>query len=258
MTSELLADGARLGDRFVAVLGAPRAAGWIAVDDLFGARLPEVLTAVGRRRGTDSPAVAGVLLFEQYALRLVAPALAALLREDARVDVRTSGVRAELEDGAIRRLAFARPPQPLDGDRAAAEARLAAELVDGHLLVVAEALHRHTRVGARVLRGTVANAVANCLLHLSWPEPSRDARVAFARAFLARVGLAELVTVESVNTAGERWMYADRGTCCLAFRTTVNAAREQRYCGTCPVLLEPERRALFAQAAASYAARHPR
>ena len=53
-------------------------------------------------------------------------------------------------------------------------------------------------------------------------------------------------------------MYTDRNTCCLVFRTTLNQARDQRYCLTCPVMPRSDTRALFAQATASYAARHPR
>jgi hypothetical protein len=64
--SELLAHGAELGDRFVAVLGQPPGPQWITAPDLFGRRLPAVLAAVGQHRGTASPAVAAALLFEQY------------------------------------------------------------------------------------------------------------------------------------------------------------------------------------------------
>jgi hypothetical protein len=46
-------------------------------------------------------------------------------------------------------------------------------------------------------------------------------------------------------------MYTDRNTCCLAFRTTVDQAREQPYCGTCPVLGERTRE-LFTAATAAY------
>lgn len=258
MTSELLTYGAELGDRFIAVLGAPDTEGWVSPDELFGARLPDVLAEVGRRRGTDSTAVAAALLFEQYAQRLVAPVLAALLRDDAVVDARPSRVRVELTDGAIRRIAFAEAPA-VDGDREQRHARVARELLDGHLCGVAEALHDRTRVGTRVLRGSIANAVAIALLHMSWPSPARDRYVHDARALLARVpGLVDLVAVESVEAAGEPWMYTDRNTCCLAFRTTLNQARDQPYCGTCPVIPTADVRVLFARATAAYSARHPR
>ena len=116
MSPDLLTYGAQLGDRFVAVLGTPDAPGWLPVGDLFGARLGPALAAVGRHRGTTSPAVAGTLLFEQYAQRLAAPVLAALFRDDAALDVEPDLVRAEFVDGALRRLAFATPVRRADGD----------------------------------------------------------------------------------------------------------------------------------------------
>lgn len=259
MNLEVLTDGAALGDRFVALVGEPDSLGWLPATELFGARLPAALTAVGRSRGTDSPAVAGALLFEQYAHRLIAPVLAALYREGTLVDTCPSAVRVELADGALRRLAFARAPEQAGPDRDATHSRLAEGLVAGNLEPAAQAVHRHSRVGLRVLRGAVANAVANALLHMSWPEQDRARYVAEARAFLDRVpGLAELVTVDAVVSGGERWMYTDRNTCCLAFRTTLNQARDQQYCSTCPVLPRATTRALFARATAAYAARHPR
>lgn len=88
-------------------------------------------------------------------------------------------------------------------------------------------MHRCTRVGRRVLRGAIANAFASS-------------------------------TVSVVESLGERWMYTDRKTCCLAFRTGVNQARDQPFCSACPVLPAEETRALFARATAAYAARRPR
>ncbi len=250
MISEVLADGARLGDRFIALVGEPVAPGWLPSLELFGTGLPAALAAVGIRRGTDSPAVAGALLFEQYAQRLVAPVLAGLHLDGAVVDARPSVVRVELVDGALRRLAFARAPRPGD--------------VRAHQLVAAlepaaAAVHLHTRIGRRVLRGAIANAVASTFLHLSWPDDDRARYVDAARVFLQDVpDLAELVTLDTIHSDGEPWMYTDRNTCCLAFRTTINQAREQQYCSACPVLPPDTTLALFARATAAYAARHPR
>jgi hypothetical protein len=252
MTRHLLTYGAELGDRFVAVLGTPD---WLAVEDLFGSQLGAALTAVGRRRGTGSPAVAGALLFEQYAQRLLAPVLAALFRDNAAVAVEPDRVRAEFVVGVLHRLAFAIPAGPADD----AQARVARDVVEGHLHAVAEAVHDHTRVGTRVLRGSIANAIANTGLHLSWPEPDRHRYLVETRNLLARIpGLAALVNIESVHVAGEPWMYTDRNTCCLAFRTAPNQARDQQFCATCPLTPRATTRAMFTEATASYAARHPR
>lgn len=247
---EVLPDGAALGDRFVARLGVPAEPGWIGVDELFG---PAVLAAVGHARGTGNPAVAAVLLFEQYAQRLAAPVFATWHRHGAVLDARVPLIRARVVDGHLRRLAFADPPEPGDGPGS-----LLAQLVAGNLDPVADTLHRATRAGSRVLRGAMANAVAGALLHLSWPCRDRAEHVADARAWLDRVpGWAALVEVDAVAAGGEPWMYVRRGTCCLAFRTTVNQARAQSCCSSCPVLPRARTAELFGRATAAYAERHP-
>lgn len=259
---EVLADGAALGDRFVAQLGIPSGPGWVGVDDLFG---PATVTAVGTARGTTNPAVAATLLFEQYAQRLVAPVLAALYRDRALLDARLPRIRARVEDGVLRRLAFAAAPEPAAPEPAAPEPAggpdigpVLDRLVAGNLGPAADLVHHRHRAGTRVLRGAMANAVAGSLLHLSWPDPDRAVHVGDARAWLERVpGWAGLVDVAAVETLGERWMYVRRETCCLAFRTTVNQAREQRYCSSCPVLPRSTTVALFERATAAYAARFP-
>jgi hypothetical protein len=105
----------------------------------------------------------------------------------------------------------------------------------------------------------MANAIASTLLHMSWPDPDRARYVADALALLACVpDLADLVTVAAVESLGQRWMYIKRRTCCLAFRTTVNQARERPLCSACPVLPHATTHALFSQATATYHAAHPR
>ncbi len=255
----MLCDGAALGDRFVAQIGTPDGPGWVAAADLFGAGLPGALHAVGTARGTESPAVAGALLLDVYAQRVAAPVLATLYREGHDIDARLPAVHVEPVQGRLGRLAFAHGPSPAGPDRDAARKRVAGRLVASNLELAADAVHRHTRAGPRVLRGAIANAVAITFLHLSWPDHDRARYVDQAQEFLAGVpGLADLVTVEAVTEVGQRWMYTARNTCCLAFRTTTNQSRDQPYCSACPVLPPGTTRSLFAQATATYAERHPR
>lgn len=251
---EVLAGGAALGDRFVARLGVPTGPGWLEVPDLFG---PAVLAAAATAFGTTSPAVAATLLFERYAQRLVAPVLAARYRDRTLLDARLPRIRAHVEGGVLRRLAFAGAPEPIAG--AAADEAVLHRLLAGNLDPVADTLHRRARAGRRVLRGAMANAVASALLHLSWPNADRAAHVADALAWLERVpGWADLVDVRARRVGGEPWMYVRRRSCCLAFRTTVNQAREQPYCSSCPVLAPSTTAALFERATTAYAARRPR
>lgn len=252
---EVIVDGARWGDRFVAFLGVPVSGSWVAAGELFAEELPTTLAALGAARGTDRPAVAGTLLFEQYAHRVAAPVLAALLRDGTVLDARLPQVRAQVVDGTVRRLAFARAPAA--GTDAGSARTDAVDALLAGLEPVADAVHRRTRIGRRVLRGSVANAVAMSLLHISWQHDDRARYVDDALALVDSVPeWAGLVNVDAVTTGGEAWMYVDRNTCCQAFRTSVNQARDQKYCSACPVLPRTTTAMLFGRATAAFAARH--
>lgn len=251
---EVLTDGRRWGERFVALRGAPDGPEWITAADLFGSGLSERLAAVGEARGTTSPAVAATLLLDVYAQRVVAPVLAALYVERTVVDASLPLVRLAPAGGGFRRLAFAADPRPV-GSRAARDARSTVldGLIDAHLEIAVDVLHRRTRAGTRALRGTVAHALAITFLHLSWPGPDRARFVDAAAEVLAeRPELAGLATVTAVSTGGEPWMYTDRAACCLAFRTSVNRARDMPYCATCPVVAREHTKDLFDQATAAF------
>jgi hypothetical protein len=65
---------------------------------------------------------------------------------------------------------------------------------------VAEAVVAHTRVGRRVLRGAVANALAVALLQMSWHDTDRERHVPEARALLAAAP--DWPTLVEVSQAG--------------------------------------------------------
>lgn len=247
----VLAGGAAWGDRFVAELGRPRGPGWYGSEELFGAGLPAALAAVGATRGTSSVAVSGALLFEAYAQRLVAAVVAARYREGGLLEADPGLVSARLDEGRLARLAFSSPPHPVSVTAAPEQV---ADILLAGLEPPAAAVHRHARVGLRVLRGSMAYALASTFLHLSWPDARDRARhVDDAVALLEHLpGWAELVSVRVVASEGRDWMFTDRNACCLAFRTSVNQAREQRYCSTCPVLPAETTAELFGRASATY------
>jgi hypothetical protein len=126
---------------------------------------------------------------------------------------------------------------------------------------VVDALDRRTRAGHRVLSGALAHAVTVAFLHLSWPDRDHAHHLADARRVLAGAGLDDLVRVEAVEVhvegAGGRWLYADRRTCCLAFRTARNQVRDPSFCATCPVVPEVERRRSFTHAVDAYVRGQP-
>jgi hypothetical protein len=146
VTRELLAGGDRLGDRFVALLGEPSWPGWWPAAEVFGPALPDVLPAVCEARGTENPAVAGLLRFEQYALRTVSPVVAALHLEGVVVDARLSAVRVQIFEGRIRRLPFAGATDPAEPDRARAQRRAGLSLVGQNLEPAADAVRRVARL----------------------------------------------------------------------------------------------------------------
>jgi hypothetical protein len=229
--------------RFAAVIGRPE--GWVPAAALFGSRLDEHLRAVARTRGA-APAVAGTLLLQRYAALLVSPALAALC-DGAVLDARMPQVSVSCVDGMPSRLAFASPPAP--------GASIA--FLDENLWPAVRAVHATTRAGLRVLRGAVANEVALAYLHLSWPCPDHTRYLADARAFLAASGLADLVDVTALPVDGALWFHAERRTCCLAFRCSVNRAHPDPYCAICPVVPSATIRERFSDAVRSFVSRHP-
>lgn len=95
------------------------------------------------------------------------PVLLALHRDGAELDAARPMVRAQVVDGRFARLAFARGPV------VPVATAFVARLFTDHLDPLALAVHLHTRVGLRTLRGAVANAVASPFLHMSWPGPHR-------------------------------------------------------------------------------------
>jgi hypothetical protein len=252
----MTADGEGLGPRFVASIGRPDGPEWLRADRLFGDGLDDALARVGGARGAPSAAIAGSLLLEAYAQRLVPPVIGACFVDGRVLDARLPRVWVDPVAGGFPRIAVGEVSGPIAD---AAVSRMWTGLVDGNLDPAVRAVRERTGVGWRVLRGAVANAVAVAFLHLSWHDPDRARYVGTALDLLATTpGLAGLVGIEAVVEGGRAWMYTERNTCCLAFRTGSHAAAaDQPYCATCPVLPRATTRAMFARATASFAERHP-
>lgn len=247
-----------LGERFLADLGKPRAAQqWRPALEIFGTGLTAALNAVATRRGADRTATAGALMFEQYCGRLIPPVLAAAIRDELAAVASLDAVHVRFSDGAVHGIALERPP--VRRAESAARAAISA-LVDDNLAPAADVVRHATRIGARTLNGSMANAVANTLLHLSWTGGEEARRgVEAARTLLGLIpGGAPLVNVRTVDVEGRAWMYTDRNTCCLAFRTSTNRARSQRFCATCPATPRETTELMFREAVSSFIARGSR
>lgn len=211
---------------------------------------------VASSAGTTGLAVAGSLLLQQYAGLLAAPVVAGFYEEQRLLDCAMNSISVHCRDGQPIAVAFAVPGNPLPCGASAQQRTVARRLFDEHLAVCAELTRRRTRAGRRVLHGGIAAAIATAFLHLSWRRANRAHYVRTAQDFLAAIPeLNGLVCVEAVEVDGEPWMYYDRRTCCLAFRTARNQARSNPYCAVCPVVTREATRGLFESATQAYKAR---
>lgn len=251
--SPLLPPGHGLGPRFDAGWGRP--AGATAAVDLFGSSLDRALGAVQSVTGAPGAAVAGALLFERYAVRVVAPVLGALYRGRRAVDARIGAVAIRGAEHPIDEVFFTGPTLAVTGPPG--RTQVADDLLRHNLLPAANAVHARARTSTRVLYGGAANAVAMAFLHLSWQEPDPDRYVEEARRLLDGVGwLDHFVTIASKTVDSRQWMYMDRRTCCLAFRTSERRASTERFCAACPIRSEDLIWVDFAAAVRSYAERN--
>jgi Ferric iron reductase FhuF-like transporter len=212
---------------------------WLADSD--GPVLAAVLDVAAQRWGLGRHAAAAIA-FKGYAWAATLPVIAGLLQH-RRVPVLES---ADLRVGIADRLPYVRfdlsavPVAVLPDDPAAtghagalavsdsvallAAARTA--IVGGHLAEAITAMHDATRVGTRLLWGSVAEAVAFAALQMPSDDPARA-----ARGMLAAIGgpLAGLVEVR--DEAGGPAV--QRRTCCLWF--TGDAGRNE-LCSTCCIV----------------------
>jgi hypothetical protein len=241
------------GPRFAAWVGRPAGPPFVAAAELFGAGVTDAVSAVMVTRRAANRAVAGALLFEGYVARIVPPVLAALLTESRAPVVEIGGVWVEWRDGRVGAVALEGPVEPAGrGDD------VVAALMERNLRPALDAVHRNAGTGRRVLRGAAAHVVTVAALHLSWPDPQPARYLDDAVEVLERWGVADLVGIGTRSTAGERWLYAERRSCCLAFRAGDRRERGVSFCVTCPVTPEADRHRSFSAAATSFRERQHR
>ncbi len=195
-------------------LGAPAADGWIAASDLLGD--PDLLVASIRStaagRGAPDDQVAASLWFQAYAFRAALPVLAPLA-------LGIEGLSADPADTHIR-IARHRPAAIAVTSvdlvaRSAGEA--AADLFDGHLRLVIDAVSDAVRVGQRLLWGNAAASCATVLRALDGAPGADRAAVqrcgeAFVQASPWIHGLGNFDKVVEGDQVGWFWT---RTNCCL-------------------------------------------
>jgi hypothetical protein len=196
------------------------------------------------RRWDVGPHAAAALAFKGYAWAATLPVLVGWARhrrvpipETDRIRVGISPhmpyVRFDLTDATVAVL----PDDPAAAHPAAlvirdptdllGAARMA--LVDDHLAAVVAALHGATRVGERLLWGTVAEAIAQPALLMA--DGAVADRVATARTLLDSFGERVRDLVDIVEGPGGPRVR--RRTCCLWFTA---ADGRGRYCASCCVV----------------------
>ena len=229
-----------------ASLGGDETAVWYPasrIADPDGSALRALLDDAARRWRVG-PHAAAALAFKGYAWAATLPVLVGWARhrrvpvpETGRIRVGISAdmpyVRFDLAGAAVAVLpddpAVAHPAALVvrDPDDLLGAARTA--LVDDHLAGVVAALHGATRVGERLLWGTVAEAIAQ--LALLVPDGTVPDRVARARMLLDAFGERVRDLVEIVEGPGGPRVR--RRTCCLWFTA---ADGRGRYCASCCVV----------------------
>lgn len=180
------------------------------------------------------PAVAAALWWKQYSWYVVNAALDGWeLGELPDLGPDTACVWLAAE----RPIVTITPPTTTERPAATGPAQwaewLRAEVLTEHLAPIVEQLHARTRVGRRLLWGSVAHAIALPLARRV-PEPAD-----FVPRFLRWIGAPVDGLVEVGCVEGE--VVVTRRTCCLAFRGSCASGEGPTLCAYCPVATRQQR-----------------
>lgn len=235
------------GPRWEVAEGEPPAAEagrWLAADrlaDPASEELTRLLEAERVSSGHRTDHATALTVMAVYAGRVTAAAVLHWALYDEVPDLRSGNVLlrpgAHGIDGV--RVREARLLVPAGGEDPVR--LLHRTVLDGHLLPLADALHRRTRAGARQLRGGIAHgcATALCAYGAETGLPAARWRK-FAEGAPGGLGaLGEVARVTTV-TGRERLVYL-RSTCCL-FYTSAEAVR----CSSCCLTSREDRIAAYA------------
>jgi hypothetical protein len=215
--------------------------GWIGATALVdGSRLPELLTALDRRRHA-SPHAAAALAWKMYTYSLVLPVVVGWASARRVPLVRPADVLLRIQEeqpplclGLSRSVRIAvLPGDPLAGSArldvvpVAGEAQLLAVLraavLDDHLTPLMARVQGSVRLGDRPLLGSLASGVSHAVLRTAavLPAPVTDHAV----TLLDALGVRDLVDLVAGPSGG---FTVQRNTCCLAFTLPL-----QKVCSGC-------------------------
>jgi ferric iron reductase protein FhuF len=211
--------------------GGGSAARWLGPDA--PALAAELIARVGARVGTGERRVAASLVVLGYAARLVGPAVALLVRDGVLLDLRPEQVTFVYAAGTGFQLALTPPAGGWSGPQPELVARWHADVVDGHLRPVIDAVRQVAPVATGLLWGNVAAGVTGALATLA-----RDG--AHPAADCHRVGAALLDHGRLAGTGrltlGDGRVDFTRRSCCLYYRLPAGGT-----CPDCPLRGRPAR-----------------
>ncbi|WP_189236094.1 IucA/IucC family C-terminal-domain containing protein [Planomonospora parontospora] len=199
---------------------------WIAADRLMdpvAEELTRVLEAERAASGQVSAHATALTVMAVYAGTVTAPALLAWALYDQVLDVRPRNVLLRLDDHHGFAAVALRRPRLADVSRMPAGERLAllvSQVLDEHLLPVAEALRARSRAGRRQLHGGIAQGCAAAFGAASRrPGADVDLLQRSYERFVAACPpeLAALGEMVRLSEAGAEGLFYLRRTCCLFY-----------------------------------------
>jgi hypothetical protein len=207
------------------VVGDP--AGWTPVADLCGPGVEGLLKAA-RERWDAPDHIAAAVTWKAYSYWLAVPAVLGWMSGTLVPHLSGAQVLVRFDDPYAPVTLGLRPGIPVSGPGdepvVALLGTLRRTLLDEHVTPLLAAIGSRTRLGRRVLLGSLAAAVVHVTIRAAGPaaDPS---------VLLAALGLTDLVEWQ-VHPAGR--VLVRRKTCCLAFTLP-----RPKICGDC--CLRPER-----------------
>lgn len=219
---------AALNPLFALALGPPDTVGWRPASELADqSTAAGLVTDVGRSLGTPPARVAASMVVLGYSARLVAPAVAVLVRDGVLLGVAPGDVWWRFTAGEGFQL---RLPAP-SGSRGAPLDQWSVEVIDRHLGPLVAAVRAAVPVAKGLLWGNVASSLAGALRFVALsgaaPLPAcHETGLALLRRGPLR-GSGQL----SVRSGQLRFV---RRSCCLYYRLPGGGT-----CGDCPLRRTP-------------------
>ncbi len=227
--------------------------------ELTDAQLDRMIALRAADLKTADLKIAANMWFQWYCCRMTGPALGGWMLHGRAPDVSADNIAFRIDTegrpqfaALIRPRVFALPDDrvedlaltPADDLKAA----IVRTLIDGHLLPLGERLKARYRLGAPIVRGTIASQIGtvttliDARTSLMWEQTATALLDLLALAAPQIDGLGRSGAPICVQGEGRTGTFYRRGTCCLVYR-----APDRKKCGICPLTSEADRAAVYAE-----------